>query len=205
MPFDPFHVDLDGVLGLSRVHADAAETLTGAKESALAKAAGVDATHGSVGTRVAGAFSEVLDARHGALHAAAHTSSELSQRLAKAVSAYSRGDESGAESVRAAAEAIAGGVSGSSGTPIDPRAATAPVTPGAIGAAESSGIGDLLGQAGQDSGQLAQHAGQTAAGTSPPTGVGADATRSDDLAVAPPAVAPPARPDDEQAEKLTRD
>jgi hypothetical protein len=201
MPFDPFHVDLDGVLGLSRVHADAAETLTGAKESALAKAAGVDATHGSIGTRVAGAFSEVLDARHGALHAVAHTSSELSQRLAKAVSAYSRGDESGAESVRAAAEAM-GAAPGASGTPID---AGSSGPSGAVGAAESSGVADVLGQAGQDDGQLVRSAGQALDGAGPPTGVGADATRSDDLAVAPPAVAPPARPDDEQAEKLTRD
>jgi hypothetical protein len=202
MPFDPFHVDLDGVLGLSQVHADAAETLTGAKESALAKAAGVDATHGSIGTRVAGAFSEVLDARHGALHAAAHTSSELSQRLAKAVSAYSRGDESGAESVRAAAEAMADGVSGSAGTPI----AAGPAVPsGTIGAAESSGVADVLGDVGPHGAQLAQSAGQSLSETVPPAGVGADAAHSEDLAVAPPAVVPPPPRPDDQAEKLTRD
>jgi Excreted virulence factor EspC, type VII ESX diderm len=198
MPFDPFHVDLDGVLGLSRVHANAAETLTSAKESALAKAAGIDATHGSIGTRVSGAFSEVLDARHGALQAAAHTSNELSQRLAKAVSAYSRGDESGAESVRAAAATMADGVSGSSGTPI---AAGPSVPSGTIGTAESSGVGDVLGEAGPRDAQVTQAAGQSLPGA----GIGADAAHADDLAVAPPAVVPPPRSDDEQAEKLTRD
>jgi hypothetical protein len=196
--FDPFHVDLDGVLGLSRVHADAADALNGALGSAAASAAGADATHGSIGTRVTGAFSELLDARQVALTAAAHTSGELSQRLAKAVWAYGQGDESGAESVRAAAEAM-GAAPGSSGTPI------AAAAPGAVGAAESSGIGDVLGQAGQDSGRLAQSAGQPVAGAGLPAGIGADATHSDDLAVAPAAVAPPARPGDEQAEKLTQD
>jgi Excreted virulence factor EspC, type VII ESX diderm len=158
-------------------------------------------THGSIGTRVTGAFSEVLDARHEALTAAAHTSGELSQRLAKAVWAYGRGDESAAESVRAAAEAM-GAAPGSSGTPI---AAGSSGPSGAVGAAESSGIADGLGQAGSQGDQLAQSAGQTVAGAGLPAGIGADATHSDDLAVAPAAVAPPARPDDEQAEKLTRD
>jgi hypothetical protein len=201
VPFDPFRVDLDGVLGLSRAHAEAAETLTGAKESALAKAAGADATHGSIGTRVTGAFSEVLDARHEALEAAAHTSNELSQRLSKAVLAYSRGDESGAEAVRAAAESMAGGVSGSSGTPI----VAGPAVPsGTIGAAESSGVADILGEARPHGAQPAQSAGQALPETVPPAGVGADASHSEDLAVAPPAVVPPSR-SDEQAEKLTRD
>jgi pilus assembly protein FimV len=209
MPFDPFHVDLDGVLGLSRVHADAAVALKGALGSTAANAAGADVTHGSIGTRVTGAFSEVLGARHEALTAAAHTSGELSQRLAKAVWAYGRGDESGAESVRAATEsmgaatgsAVAPPPSGSSGTPI---AAGSPGPSGAIGAAESSGVADVLGQVGPHGDALAQSAGQTAAGAAPPAGVGADAVDSDELAVAPPAVVPPARPD-EAAEKLTRD
>jgi pilus assembly protein FimV len=199
--FDPFHVDLDGVLGLSRVHADAAEALNGALGSAAARAAGADTTHGAVGTRVTGAFSELLDARHKALTAAAHTSGELSQRLAKAVWAYGQGDESGAESVRAAVEAV-GAAPGSSGTPI---AAGSSGPSGAVGAAESSGIADALGQAGPDSGRLAQSAGQTVTGVGMPAGIGAVAAHADDLAVAPAAVAPPARPDDEQAEKLTRD
>jgi hypothetical protein len=73
-----------------------------------------------------------------------------------------------------------------------------------VGAAESSGVADVLGQAGQGDGQLARSAGQALDGAGPPTGVGADATHSEDLAVAPPAVVPPPRSDD-QAEKLTRD
>ncbi|WP_319449424.1 MULTISPECIES: type VII secretion target [unclassified Mycobacterium] len=197
MAFDPFHVDLDGVLGLSRVHARAAEALNGSTESALAKSAGADLTHGSIGTRVTGAFSELLDARHEALTAAAHTSGELSQRLAKAVWAYGRGDESGAESVRAAAEAI-GAAPGSSGTPI---AAGSSGPSGAVGAAESSGVTDALGQAAPQGAQLAQ----TVAGAGLSAGVGAGAAHSDGLAVATPTVVPPARSADEQAEKLTRD
>jgi hypothetical protein len=204
--FDPFHVDLDGVLELSRLHADAATAMNEATGSALANAAGVDPAHGSIGTRVTGAFAEVLDARHGALKAASNTSGELSDRLGRAVSAYARGDESGAESVRAAAEAMDGGAghgasgtpaaSGSSGTPID---ADAPSPSGAVGAAESSGVGDALGQQG---GQLAQSAGQSLHGPEEPTGVGAYAAGSDNLATEPPIVAPAAH---EQAERLTGD
>jgi hypothetical protein len=179
MPFDPFRVDLDGVLGLSRAHADAAETLTGARESALAKAAGADATHGSIGTRVTGAFSEVLDARHGALQTAAHTSGELSQRLAKAVLAYSRADESGAESVRAAAEAMTGG---------------SYVSSGVVGAAESTGITDVLGQARPDEGHIARPADQ------PTGGVGAAAGPLDES----PLLMRPGQPEvDAEAEHLS--
>jgi hypothetical protein len=215
--FDPFHVDLDGVLELSRLHADAAAAMNEATGCALAKAAGVDAAHGSIGTRVTGAFAEVLDARHGALKAASNTSGELSDRLGKAVRAYARGDESGAESVRTAAEAMDGGAphgtsgtpvaaaatprSGSSGTPI---AADAPTPSGAVGAAESSGVADALGQA---VGQV----GQDAVGSGGPeqaVGVGAYAVDSD-LATQPPAALAPQPPSrstaDEQAERLTRD
>jgi hypothetical protein len=154
--FDPFHVDLDGVLGLSRAHADAAAALDESTGSALAKAAGIDAAHGSIGTRVSGAFGEVLGARHDALKAASHTSGELSDRLGKAVSAYARGDECGAESVRAAAEAMGGGVGhGASGTPIavaappDPGPSGTPETSGTVGAAESSGLDGVRGAPGQ--------------------------------------------------------
>lgn len=152
MAFDPFRVDLDGVLGLARLHSDAAAALDESTGSALAKAAGMDAAHGSIGTRVTGAFAEVLGARHEALKAASHASGELSDRLGKAVSAYARGDESGAESVRAAAEAMGGGVGhGAAGTPIaaaappDPGPSGTPGTSGTVGAAESSGIGDARG------------------------------------------------------------
>ncbi|MCW2593327.1 MAG: Excreted virulence factor EspC, type diderm [Mycobacterium sp.] len=199
MTFDPFHVDLDGVLELSRLHADAATAMNEATGSALANATGADAAHGSIGTRVTGAFAEVLDARHGALQAAANTSGELSDRLGKAVQAYARGDESGAESVRAAAEAMDGGAahgasgtpvaSGSSGTPID---ADAPSPSGAVGAAESTCVGDALGQ---------QGAGQSLH-VSESSGVGAYAAGSDNLATEPPIVAPAAH---EQAERLTGD
>jgi hypothetical protein len=213
--FDPFRVDLDGVLELSRLHADAAAAMNEATGSALANAARVDAAHGSIGTRVTGAFAEVLDARHGALKAASNTSGELSDRLGKAVRAYARGDESGAESVRAAAEAMGGGAghgasgtpvaaaatppSGSSGTPIDPGSSGTPATSGTIGAAESSGVGDALAQAvGQDAGGLG--------GPEQAEGVGAYAVGSD-LATQPPAALapqPPSRsPADEQAERLT--
>jgi len=207
--FDPFHVDLDGVLELSRLHADAAAAMNEATGSALANAAGVDAAHGSIGTRVTGAFAEVLDARHGALKAASNTSGELSDRLGRAVSAYARGDESGAESVRAAAEAVDGGAghgasgtpvaAGSSGVPIDPGSSGTPATSGAVGAAESSGVADALGRHGD---QLAQSAGQSLHGPEEPTGVGTYAADS-------PAVTPPSQPErstaDEQAERLSRD
>lgn len=130
MSFDPFRVDLHGVRELSRLHADASTELHGALGSATAKDAGVDAVHGAIGAGATGAFGKVLEARHGALQAAAHTSGELSQRLAKAVLAYSRGDEGGAESVRAAAEAMTGGVAlGSSGTPIAAGSSGTPIAP----------------------------------------------------------------------------
>jgi hypothetical protein len=190
--FDPFHVDLDGMLGLSRLHADAATELNDATGSALARAAGIDAAHGSIGTRVTGAFGEVLEARHGALSAASHTCGELSNRLSMAVQAYARGDESGAESVRAAAEAM-DRAPGSSGTPVDPGSSATPATSGTVGAAESGGVADALGQQG---GQLAQSAVQHAGGPEQPTGGGAYAVDSD-LASSPPV--------DEQAERLSRD
>ena len=192
MTFDPFHVDLDGVLELSRLHGDAAAALT---EATGSDATGVDAAHGSIGSRVTGAFGEVLEARRGALKAASHTCGELSDRLGMAVRAYARGDQSGAASVRAAAEAMSGGAAlGSSSTPIDPGAASAPIASGAIGAAESSGIGDALGQ---HDGQLAHTAGESTH-LPEPTGVATFAVDSDDLAAEPPI-------DDEQAERPTRD
>ncbi len=172
MSFDPFRVDLHGVRKLSRLHADAATELHGALGSATAKEAGVDAVHGAIGAGATGAFGKVLEARHGALKAAAHTSGELAERLGRAVRAYARGDEGGAESVRAVAEAMPGNAAlgssgtpiatGSSGTPIaaDPAPASSPMAPpiaptaapphdasGTIGAAESSGVADALGRA----------------------------------------------------------
>jgi hypothetical protein len=149
--FDPFRVDLDGVLDLSRRHADAVASLKKSMGTAATAGAAVDRVHGSIGSRVTGAFGAVLDARQEALNAASHTSDELAQRLGHAVLAYTRGDESGAETVRAAAEAMTGG---SSGTPLPTGSS------GAIGAAESSGVGDALGQVGPRGDQLAESAGQ---------------------------------------------
>jgi hypothetical protein len=241
--FDPFHVDLDGVLELSRLHADAATALHEAMGSAAGDATGVDAAHGSIGSRVTGAFGEVLDARRGALRAASNTCDELSHRLGTAVHAYARGDESGAESVRAAAEAMDGGAargssgtpiaSGSSGPPIDPGPSRATAATGTVGAAESSGVADMLGQAGGHGAQLAQSAGQSlhglaqtlgqvpeqvtqdvqraggSDGPEQPAGVGAYAVDSDDLATEPPVAITPQPPgtstDGGQAERLSRD
>lgn len=196
MTVDPFHVDLDGVLEKSRLHAGIAAALD--QSMGTATAAGVDDVHGSIGAGATGAFREVLDARREALKAASNTSAELSDRLGRAVFAYARGDESGAASVRAAAAALEDGASGSSGTPI---VSGAPHTSGTVGAAESSGADAL----GQGAGQLGQQAGQPMQAS----GVGASAAVSDDLAADDPAVAPlqaPSRPAaDERAERLTRD
>jgi hypothetical protein len=229
--FEPFHVDLDGVLELSRLHSDAATALNGAMGSAKANATGVDAAHGSIGTRVTGAFGEVLDARQGALKAASNTCNQLSDRLGMAVRAYAHGDERGAASVRAAAEAMDGGAargssgtptaSGSSGTSIATDSPSVPAPSGTVGAAESNDVADALGQAGQQGSQRAQTLGQDpdqvlqaveqidVPNPEQSGGVGAHVADSDDLATEAPPDAPPQPPGgstaDEQAERSTRD
>jgi hypothetical protein len=83
---------------------------------------------------------------------------------------------------------------GSSGTPITSGSS------GALGAAESSGVADALDKAPPPDGRSGQSAGHPVDEVGPPGGIGTDAAKFEDLGVA-----PPARPDGEQAERLTRE
>ena len=94
------------------------EVVAGLSQLTGADAAGVQTSHGAIASAVSTALSGVLGSRQGTLQATGSSGSTISQLLQKAAQMYEQGDQKGAATLRAAAEALEGsqGAPGSSGT-----------------------------------------------------------------------------------------
>jgi Excreted virulence factor EspC, type VII ESX diderm len=104
---DPLNVQLDGVRSYSQIHDEVVSALSQVMGSAP-EAVGVEMSHGPIASAVSGALSQVLDSRQGTLQITSSSAQTISELLQKAAQMYERGDEKGAATVRAAAEALEG-------------------------------------------------------------------------------------------------
>jgi ESX secretion-associated protein EspJ len=159
---DPLYVQPDGMRSYARIHDDVVAGLSQLIGAAAPEAAGVQTTHGAIASAVSTALSGVLGSRQGTLGATGSSGSTISELLHKAAQMYEHGDQKGAATLRAAAEALEGS-----------PGASAPVSSGA-GATGASGAGgggggagggaDMMGQmvsqVGQQVGQMAQSVAQ---------------------------------------------
>jgi hypothetical protein len=160
---DPLFVQPDGVRSW-QIHDEVVAGLTQLMGDAAPEAAGVQTTHGAIASAVSTALSTVLGSRQGTLQTTATSGSTISELLRRAAQMYEQGDQKGAATLKAAAEAFEdANASGGTGAPGRPAAAggTAAGAPAA-----GSGGGDVmgqmlgqLGQVGQQVGQMAQAAG----------------------------------------------
>ena len=154
-------VQTDGLRTFSQAHADIAAGLSQLTSAAAPAADGVETSHGPIASAVSAALGELLGARQGTIQTTATSGNTISELLQKAAQTYERGDQKGAETLRAAAEAIEGtNAPGGSGAPGSPTAAGAAAA--GAGGAESEMTGQMLsqlGQVGRQVGQMAQAAG----------------------------------------------
>lgn len=149
---DPLYVQPDGVRSYAQIHDEVRAALSEVMGTAAPEVLGVETTHGPIASPVSGALSQVLDSRHGTLQATSTSAQTISELLQKAARMYEQGDQKGAATLKAAAEAMqnadaAGG--GASGA-------------GAAGAASAGAargadmVGQMGSQVGQQVGQMAQ-------------------------------------------------
>src|ERR1700742_322315 len=119
---DPLYVQPDGVRSYAQIHGE-----------------------------VVGALCQLLGSRHGALQATSTSAQTISELLQKAAQMYEHGDQKGAATLRAAAEAMqdanAAGSAGAAG-------AAGAGSAGAGGGAEM--VGQMVSQVGQQVGEVAQ-------------------------------------------------
>ena len=159
-------VQTDGLRTFSQTHADIASGLSQLTSAAAPAVAGVETSHGPIASAVSAALGELLGARQGTIQTTATSGNTISELLQKAAQAYEQGDQKGAETLRAAAEAMddansANAPGGSSAVGI-PTAAAASAPAADAGGAGSQMMGQMLGQlgqVGQQVGQMAQAAG----------------------------------------------
>ena len=103
---DPLYVQPASVRSYAQIHDEVVAVLAQVTGTAAPEAPGVQTTHGPIASAVSGALSTVLDSRHGTLQATATSAQTISQLLRKAAQMYERGDQNGAASLQAAAEAM---------------------------------------------------------------------------------------------------
>ena len=149
---DPLYVQPDGVRSYAQIHDEVRAALSEVMGTAAPEVLGVETTHGPIASPVSGALSQVLDSRHGTLQATSTSAQTISELLQKAARMYEQGDQKGAATLKAAAEAMqnvdapGGGASGA----------------GAAGAASAGAargadmVGQMGSQVGQQVGQMAQ-------------------------------------------------
>ncbi len=164
MSGDALYAHTDGVRSYSQIHDEVVAGLSQLMGAAAPEAAGVQTSHGAIASAVSTALSTVLGSRQGTMQTTATSGSAISELLQKAAQMYDQGDQKGAATLKAAAEALEGAdAPGGTGAPGGPAAAggTATSTP-AAGAAGGDMMGQMLGQlgqVGQQVGQMAQAAG----------------------------------------------
>ena len=101
-------VQTDGLRTFSQTHADIAAGLSQLIGAAAPAAAGVETSHGPIASAVSAALGELLGARQGTIQTTATSGNTISELLQKAAQAYEQGDQKGAATLRAAAEAMEG-------------------------------------------------------------------------------------------------
>jgi hypothetical protein len=146
---DPLYVQPDGVRSYAKIHDEVLAALSQVMGTGAIEGLGVESTHGPIASPVSGALSQVLDSRHGTLQATSTSAQTISELLQKAAQMYEHGDQKGAETLRAAAEALEG--KQGAGTP-------AAAGSGAGGGADM--MGQMVSQVGQQVGQMAQSVAQ---------------------------------------------
>jgi hypothetical protein len=151
---EPLYVHPDGVRSYAQIHDEVVAALSQLIGAAAPEAAGVQTSHGAIASAVSAALSGVLGTREGTLQATGTSGSTISELLQKAAQMYEHGDQKGAATLRAAAEALEG-APGSPGVATNPAGASGA---GASGAGGSDAMGQILGQVGQQAGQLGQMA-----------------------------------------------
>lgn len=132
---DRLHVDVERVLGMSKLHGAVSETLGGLHP---AEAPALDATHGVVASPVSSALGSVLANRGDILRSTSTSGRQISSLLHGAADAYRTGDEEGARRTTAAAEAMGG-----------PPGLGSAAASGAAGGPGAAQLGQALGQIGQ--------------------------------------------------------
>ena len=90
----------------AQVHDEVVAALSQVMGSAAPEALGVETTHGPIASAVSGALGQVLGSRQGTLQATSTSGRTISELLQRAAQMYEQGDQRGAETLRAAAEAL---------------------------------------------------------------------------------------------------
>ena len=103
---DPLYVQPDGVRSYAQIHDEVRAALSEVMGTAAPEVLGVETTHGPIASPVSGALSQVLDSRHGTLQATSTSAQTISELLQKAARMYEQGDQKGAATLKAAAEAM---------------------------------------------------------------------------------------------------
>src|SRR5258705_8614420 len=142
MVSDPLYVQPDGMRSYSQIHDEVVAGLTQLMGAAAPEAAGVQTSHGAIASAVSAALSTVLGSRQGTMQATSTSGSTISELLRKAARMYEQGDQKGAATLQAAAEALEGANAAGG-----PGAAGAPGSPAGGGGAGGSrgGRADMIG------------------------------------------------------------
>ena len=158
---EPLYVQPNGVRSYAQIHDEVVAALSQVMGTAAPEALGVETTHGPIAWAVSGALNQVLGSRHGTLQATSTSAQTISELLQKAAQIYEQGDQKGAATLKAAAEAMqnanaAGGASGAgaAGAADSAGAGSAGAASGAGGGADI--VGQMVSQFGQQVGQMAQ-------------------------------------------------
>jgi hypothetical protein len=148
---DPLYVQPDGMRSYAQIHDEVVNGLSQLMGAAAPEAAGVQTSHGAIASGVSTALSGVLGSRQGTLGATGTSGTTISELLQKAAQMYEHGDQKGAATLHAAAEALEGspGASAPSGSPA-----------GAAGGSGAGGGADMMGQMVGQVGQMAQSVAQ---------------------------------------------
>jgi Excreted virulence factor EspC, type VII ESX diderm len=156
MSGDPLYVQPDGVRSYSQIHDEVVAGLTQLMGAAAPEAAGVQTSHGAIASSVSTALSAVLGSRQVTMQTTSTSGRTISELLQKAAQMYEQGDQKGAATLRAAAEALES--ANAAGAPGATGASGGPGGGGGSGSGGSDMMGQLLGQVGQQAGQLGQMA-----------------------------------------------
>ena len=105
---EPLYVHPDDVRSYAQIHDEVVAGLSQLIGAAAPEAAGVQTSHGAIASAVSAALSGVLGTREGTLQATGTSGSTISELLQKAAQMYEHGDQKGAATLRAAAEALEG-------------------------------------------------------------------------------------------------
>ena len=118
MSGDPLYVQPDGVRSYAQIHDEVVAGLSQLMGAAAPEAAGAQTSHGVIASAVSTALSTVLGSRQGTMQTTSTSGATISELLQKAAQMYEQGDQKGAATLRAAAEALKGAnAAGTSGNP----------------------------------------------------------------------------------------